>query len=267
MRAFRELERIEDRVLAALRCVDAATGVPVSRRLEVEALGAPAPRLLRNRSGLLVVAAWPPLAAHSAAFEAPPSVPPAASLVLHLRIEDPRGQYLPRRFALSLPRDPDPAADAGVLHPVEVALFAAPAAPTGTNWAVLRLSLASSAGQALGGALARVRRNGEVLARGLSDWRGEAMVPVVGVPVTTFSEGEDVVVVDEIEVVLEAAFDPDAGTRTPLAQVRDGRPPEPLPLVDPAALDAAFDALPRATVTLSIAARRHTRRTLTLDLP
>lgn len=267
MRAFRELERVEDRVLCALRCVDAATGAPISRALEVAGLEPPLPRLLRNRSGLLVVAEWPPLAAHAASFEAPPPAPAPGSLALSLRIADPLGQYLPRLVAVALPRDPDPGVADSLFAPVEVPMFAAAAAPVGTNWAVLRVSLASGDGQALGGALLRVRRNGDVLGRGLTDWRGEAMVPVVGVPVTTFSEGEDVVVVSEIEVVLEAAFDPDAGTRTPLAQVRDGCPPESLPLVDPAALETAIGALPRVEVALSIAARRHTRRTLTLDLP
>lgn len=267
MRALREFERIEDRVLCALRCVDAATGAAIPRALDVRPLATPAPRLLRNRSGLFVVSSWQPLADHAAAFAAPPAAPAPGTVPLVLAISDPLGHYLPRLARVPLPRDPDPAAADGLFVPVDVPMFAAAAAPVGTNWALVRTSLRTPGGEALGGALLRVRRNGQVLARGLSDWRGEALVPVVGVPVTTFSEEEGAVVASEIEVALEAAFDPATGTRTPLDRVHAGRAPETLPLVDPVALESAIDALPRVEASLSIAARRDVRRTLTLDLP
>ena len=133
---------------------------------------------------------------------------------------------------------------------------------------MLRVSLTETAsGDALGGALLRIRSNGSVLARGLTDWRGEALVPVVGVPVTTFSADEDAVVISEINVSLQAAFDSASGSRTPAAQVRAGRPPALLPLVDPAALESAFNALPHTQLALSIAARRSQSVLLSLNLP
>lgn len=267
MRAFRELERVEDRVLGALRLVDAGTGAPIQRRLRVEAVSPPSPRLVHNPSGLVVVASWPPLATHREHFDAPPAEPAPGSLSLDLAITDPDGQYMPRRCRMALPRDPDPDAPDSLLRALDVPMYPAPAAALGTNWSALRVSLAGAGGEALGGALLRVRRNGEVLARGLTDWRGEGLVAVVGVPVTTFSEGDDVVVVSEIEVTLEAVFDPASGTRTPAARVRAGHAPEVPPSVDPAAIEAAMDALPRASAVLSIAARRQARCPLTLDLP
>ena len=106
-----------------------------------------------------------------------------------------------------------------------VALYPSANAAVGPNWAVLRVTLTdSSSGDALGGALLQVLSNGNVIARGITDWRGEAMVPVVGVPVTTFSDDENAVVISEISVTLQAAFDATTGSRTTADAVRGGRP-------------------------------------------
>jgi hypothetical protein len=270
MRALGELERQETRVLGALRLVDAGTGATLERNFRVTSAD-PSVRLLPNRSGLYVVTAWAPLSAHEVSFRAPPAAPDIGSLNLTLRIDDPLGLYLPRLLSLPLPRDPDPEhgdRSDSLFRPQRVPLYPSASAPTGANWALLRVSISARGnGDALGGALLRVRRNGEVLARGLSDWRGEALVPVVGVPVTTFSDDEDAVVVSEIEVILEAVFDPDHALRTPAAEVSAGRPPAQLPLVDPDALEAAAGGLPSDAVVLPIAARRAEHRRLRIPLP
>jgi len=268
MRALREIDRVEWRVLGAVRFTDATTGAPVERVLRVDAPGA---SLVRNRSGLYVIRRWDELAAHESEFLSPPSVPAPGSRTLRLSVTDPAGDYLSVAAQVRLPRVSDPAhaADADSLfQPAVVPLYPSASAPVGANWAVLRVSLSEAAsGDALGGALLRVRSNGAVLARGLTDWRGEALVPVVGVPVTTFSEDADAVVISEINVSLQAAFDPASGSRTPAAQVRAGRPPAVPPLVDPVALESVFDALPRTQMALAIAARRSQRAVLSIDLP
>ena len=69
---LRELERVEWRVLAALRPIDAITAATIVAPLRVTAEGA---RIARNRSGLYVIHEWPALAAHAAAFDAPPPCP------------------------------------------------------------------------------------------------------------------------------------------------------------------------------------------------
>jgi hypothetical protein len=267
-RALRELERVEWRVLGALRAVDAATGTPIAHALRVDAPGA---TFTRNRSGLYVLRRWRPLAAHESEFLAPPATPAPGSLALNMIISDPTGTYLPVAASLRLPRVNDPAGETSpesLFRPHDVALHRSAAAPVGENWAVLRASVtATGSGDALGGALLRVVSNGSVLARGLTDWRGEALVAVVGVPVTTFSEAPDAVVVTEINVTVQAAFDPARGTRTPAADVRAGRPPAQVPVVDPLALDASFDALPRTQTALAIAARRRQSVALSISLP
>jgi hypothetical protein len=268
MIALRELERYEWRVLGALRFVDATTRATIDRALQVEAPGA---SLVRNRSGLYVVRHWDGLAAHESEFLAPPATPAPGSLALTLSVTDPEGGYLPMAAQLHLPRQADPAhADDpdSLFQPAVVPLFPSSSAPVGANWAVLRVSLTETAsGDALGGALLRVRSNGDVLGRGLSDWRGEALVPVVGVPVTTFSEDPEAVVISQINVTLEAAFDPASGSRVAAADVLAGRPPAGPPRVDPAAIESAFGALPRAQAALSIAARRSQSVALAVALP
>lgn len=265
---LREAERVDSRVLAALHCVDASTRAAIDTPLVVQAAGA---RIRRNRSGLYVVVEADALASHAGGFDAPPVAPPTGSVALAVTLHDPTGRYLPRRMSLALPRDPAPdhAGQADSLfRPLQVPLYPAASAPLGANWAALRISLAESAtGDALGGALFIVESGGAVVARGLSDWRGEALVPVPGVPVTTWSDDPDAVVVSEVAAQLHAVFDPAAGTRTSAADVRAGRAPQVLPLAHPDDLEARRDQLPALARDVLLAAGRPQTLSLALALP
>ncbi|ANH68292.1 hypothetical protein [Mitsuaria sp. 7] len=276
---IRELERIDTRVLGALRCIDATTRVQVGTPLEVRVEGA---TVRRNRSGLyVIVRAEAPLAlaAHEAAFDNAPATPTVGDVTLFVTVSDPAGRYLPRRASLALPRDPQPgnaASPESLFRPVELPLYPSAIAPTGMNWSVLRLSVHETGTlDALGGALLLVRAGGNVLARALTDWRGEALLPVPGVPVTTWSDDPDEVVVTELAARIEWCFDPApaaAGTRTSAAQVRAGRAPAVLPLVDPDELESRAAALPvpavpLATLDVALAAGRTQSFSLPLALP
>lgn len=254
---FRPLESLDRRVLGALRFVDGNTGAVLRDPL---LLSLPGARVQRNRGGLWVVSAVPALAGHEAAFESPPPLPALGSLSLTAQVSDPSGHYLPRRATLALPRDAAPA-NAGLpgslFRPVDIALWPSPAAATGANWAVLRITvLETASGDALGGVLLRVMRDGATLAQGLSDWRGEALVAVPGVPVTTWSNEPGAVVALEINATLDAVFDPATGSRTPITQVRAGTAPVVLPTVDPDDLQARRAGLPGASLPVSLAAAR-----------
>jgi len=266
-RTFQELERVESRVLGAFRCFDASTDGDIGPPLTLRALNGPA-RFVRNRGGLYVVTSWSELATHESSFIDPPADPDVGSRELTISIADPTGRYLPRRVRLRLPRDPDPAnADdpESLFQPAQVPMYPAASATTGANWSVLRVTvLEAGSGDALGGALLRVRRNGEVIARGLSDGRGEALLALVGVPMLTFGEDDEAVMVDEITVTVEAVFDPTAGTRMPAAALAAGARP-PVPEVDPELLDED-DTLPETAQTLAVAARRSRSLTLTIDV-
>jgi len=263
--ALHELERLEWRVLGALRAVDGTTGIALRGRLEASAAGA---RIARNRSGLYVIHEWSRLATHAAAFAAPPALPAPGSEQLAITLRDPAGRYLPRLATLALPRDPQAAGVDSLFAAVDIPLYPSAAAGLGTNWTAVRVSVTDNAdGAALGGALLRVVAGAAVLARGMSDWRGEALVPVVGVPVTTWSEDEDAVVVTTIAAIVEVYFDPALGTRTPIVDVRAGRQPVVTPLVDPADLETRRAALATTQQNVSLAARGALNLNLGLDLP
>ena len=268
-RTLRERERVEDRVLGALRCIDATAQVPLTEPLAVAGTGV---SFVRNRSGLYVIHEWTELPAHAAAFEAPPALPAVgAAPPLDLSITEPSGRYLPRRIRLALPRDPNPAnaaATNSLFRPIDVPMYPSPHAPVGANWTVLRVTVTETAsGDALGGALMRVTANGSVLARGLTDWRGEALVPVAGVPVTTWSDDPDAVIVTEIAATLEAVFDPASGRRTSASVVRAGPPPAGGPLVDPDAIEIGRAGLPQAAAQVMLAAGRSLAISLQIALP
>jgi len=263
--AMREIERVERRVLGALRCIDATTRAGIDTPLQVTVETA---RIQRNRSGLYVIATATALAEHEAAFAQPPALPALGSVHLSAMVTDPSGRYLPRRVTLSLPRDPLPDHADALFRPVEVALYPSSIAPVGENWAVLRVSLVETAsGDALGGALLIVARGANTLARGLTDWRGEALLPVPGVPVTTWSSDPHAVVVSEIGVDLTVVFDPASGTRTPATAVSAGTAPALPPMVDPDDIESRANTLPKVSMAVQIAARRVQSLSCQLALP
>ena len=265
---IREFERQERRVLGALRCVDATTGIAIADRLQVVLEDA---SMTRNRSGLYVIVSAAELPDHEPAFAEAPDEPDIGSVTVRGSIRDPQGRYLPRLISFELPRDalPANAASAGSLFtPIDVALYPASVAPLGSNWSVLRVSVVENAsGDALGGALLRVMQGTKVLARGLSDWRGEALVTVPGVPVTTWSEDPLEVIVKEINASLEVIFDATAGTRLAMDAVRAGRTPAAQTLVNPDVLEDERLTLAHAAQAVVLAAGRTQTVTFRLALP
>jgi hypothetical protein len=232
---------IERRVLGALRFVDAPTGLTVTRPLR---LAAPGARFLRNRLGLYVIMDAPGLGAHTRAFAKPPATPALASLSLSVEARDPSGRYLSRLARLQLPRDPEPAAAAAqsLFAPLEVALFPAPAAPASPGWAIIRASVRGPDGAGLSSALLRVLSGdaGPLLASGLSDARGEALVMAPGLQLFAPGTGDGPVLANTVSVTLRVFHDPLGGT-----------------LVDPDQLAGRLDELNSSDpVKLSLASGR-----------
>lgn len=274
-RPFLELERLEHRVLGALRFLDGATGGEIPGPLELSAVQGEA-RFVRNRSGLAVLWSWSEMAEHGEAFRSPPEEQPLGSVPFRLQVRDPSGRYLPRAAAVDLPRDPGPDlrdTPDSLFQPAEVVLFRAPAASTGTNWAVVRATVQDpTTGDRLGGALLRVLRGGEVIARGLTDGRGDGVVAVVGIPMLTFGAGDPddeeddgAVVVATVAVQVEAVFPSATGTRFAAEDLEAGARP-PIPVVDPDAVEEDA-AAPRGQAPLTIGARRTTVVTLPVSVP
>jgi hypothetical protein len=218
------LDRLERRVLGAIRLIDATTGRPLHRPLSVSAEGV---RFLVNREQLYVISRAPGLAAHTVAFAAPPDTPPPGSRPIEITIDDPLGEYLPRRATIPLPRSPAPGPDdPDLFAPEAVSMLPSPNAALRQNWSGVRLSLRLADGRPLRGALVNLRRqaadgdDGELVASGLSDERGEALVVLPGLPVSRSAgatePGEEPPDADEGEVTtpetpvsLEIVVDPD----------------------------------------------------------
>ena len=210
------LENSDRRILGAIRFVDATTGLGIGSPLEVQASGV---KIIRNRRGLYVIAGVPGVRTYQETFQqqpAPPAVGAVAleSVGIELRVRDPRSEYMPRRATVRLPRDPAPDnADSAnsLFSPVEVTLLPSPMSGVAPGWAVIRATVKESGtNRFLPWSLLRVMSSGvapRVLALGQADNRGEALVAVPGIPITTFGEDEDVVAT-EIDVNVEVVFDP-----------------------------------------------------------
>jgi hypothetical protein len=211
-------DRVHTRALAALRFVDATTGAPIAAPLDVSAPGA---RFVRNRRGLHVVVHCDGLAGYDTAFPdalLPPDAPPLGQVLLVVTVRDRERRYLARTATVALPRDADPAhaSDAGsVFQAVDIPLFPSPLAPSEPGWARVRASVRRT-GTTTGVPRAFLRLRSasdptDVLAHGLADERGEAFVPVAGIPVVNWSsDPEHPVLATSVDAVLEAYFDPAA---------------------------------------------------------
>jgi hypothetical protein len=266
------LEHVDRRVLGAVSFLDATTRLRINSPLEVEARGV---RLVRNRRSIYVITRAPGLRAYTDAFAQQPT-PPAAGAVplestqVELRISDPAFQYVPRRFALRLPRDPITANanQAGSLfRPIEVSLFPSPAASVAPGWALIRATVREAeTNSLLPWSLLRVMSTDaepRVLALGVADNRGEALVAVPGIPLTTFGEDEDEVVATEIDVRVEVVFDPGVRRLDDLEALRAGDDPNEGYVPDPDALNGeeASDSF-----DLTLASGRVLIETLLVDL-
>lgn len=229
------MERMEQRVLGALRLIDGVTRVPLTRPLSVSA-GKLA--FTRNPSGWYVVTGARGLDRHTAAFNYPPAAPALATKRYTVAIHDPQNRYLPRIVVVRLPRDPDSAhsgnADS-LFQPVDVAMYPAATAVISHNWSTIRAAVIRGAAPRTApparGALLMVfdAADGTRLAGGIADERGEALVIVPGVPVTRFADEDDdngghggghdgghggndpPVVVNTLPVRLEVSLTPGAG--------------------------------------------------------
>jgi hypothetical protein len=216
-------ELADRRYLGALRFVDVASGAAVRAPLEVVSEQA---RFFANRSNLYVIAAADGLTAHLDAFEAPPASPPPGAFEIEGLVADPAELFLPRRFRVSLPRVPSSGDPASLYAPIDVALYPSSRGRAEGNWAEVRASLRTEDDARASGAFARVVResDGATLGRGMSEpsfdrrrperprsTAGELLVFVPGIPVTLWGDPGEPVLVHEVAVRLEVAFDPDAG--------------------------------------------------------
>ncbi len=212
-------ERLDQRVLGAVRWVDHLTGRPIQRALDVRSGQA---RFRRNASDLAVIwsaarfdrytaTVYPPLPGPEPALPAPP-------VTITGTVADPLGEYLPRAFSLALPRDASAAkprpADS-VFRPMDVALLPGAKARLSPGWAEVRVTVRRTADNALfPNVLVRVRGDlgdGEgvrQLGVGMSDAQGEALVALTGLPLYRPDPGSGKIVPTELDLTVELVAPP-----------------------------------------------------------
>ncbi|WP_138469278.1 hypothetical protein [Poseidonocella sp. HB161398] len=249
-------ERVDLRVLGALRLRDGVTGAAIRRRLRV---GAPGLTLRQNRDGLHVIYGALGLEAHRTAFEAPPAAPAPGSLDFDLSIEDPDGIYLPARASLALPRGFDPEGGLrDLVIPVEIDLARSAGMLVPRNWAALAVMVRDQAGAPLRGALVELRPQGggDRMSWGLTNAHGEAVLAVPGLPLMRVVENDPGT--DEDDEIISA--------ETPVELTAVADPARPWP-VDPAVLAAGGPGLRTAgPQAMTLAPGRTDNAELSLDL-
>ncbi|MGB3291654.1 MAG: hypothetical protein WBB01_01540 [Phormidesmis sp.] len=217
------------RIIAALRFIDATTGGSIRQPLQLQIQlqappSRPPSRFVRNLSGHYVLMEAPGFESYSQTFNLDDLAAPPPITAINIGINDPSGQYLSRQFSLPVPRDPaiDPASATGessLFQPVRIALYPSTNAPVNPGWAVLRTTVVNIATNerlpwaiVVVSAPAILPADTPIVAQ--SDWRGEALIGVPGIPITTWATGSGdgpgspPVTTTEVEATLEVVFDP-----------------------------------------------------------
>ncbi|MBE9064692.1 hypothetical protein [cf. Phormidesmis sp. LEGE 11477] len=255
------------RVIAGLRFVDATTGGSILQPLR---LAAARSEFVQNRRGFYVLLSAPGFENYTNTFDITNAVAPAAT-VLNINIQDPTGQYLPRQFSLSLPRDADSdldsVGDESLFRPVRVTLYPSAIAPTNPNWAILRTTVLNNANQRLPWALIKTTVNTETTLT-QADWRGEALIAIPGIPIVTASsdESSEDPSTREFSADLEVVFDPALNTIAEDANFLELVDPNPGYMPNPEQLNADRRTLQTGSETLMLASGRHRSLRLAVTL-
>lgn len=251
------VELQDRRLIAALQCVDAVVGEPILASLQFQGSGV---RVIRNRLGFYLLTAALGFEDYIRQFDLAGLASPLATDV-DLQINDPGGQYLPRRFRLTVPRSLSAEAETSAFRPAVISLFPSPAfARPQPGWAVFRASIADAEGNPLPWALIRVSRQADPVIDAIAqaDDRGEALIAVAGIPMTLVSGDSDPEDAEALPNLL-----PDVVTATATV-IFDPAPIAAIP--DPDDLLARRETLPSGSLPLSIAAGRSQSTTLAFNL-
>lgn len=260
------------RMVAALRFVDATTGgsvrQPLALRTPLQTPNSrPLSRFVRNLSGHYVLIETPGFEDYSETFNLDELAATPTTQALTIEVSDPSGQYLPRQFSLSLPRNAaiDPAsvsAGASLFQAVRVDLYLSSNAKVNPGWAVLRATVVNAiTNQRLPWALVIATTNGTTTLS-QADWRGEALIAVPGIPITTWATGAGEgtgpppVTATEVDATLEVVFNPALTTIPESADFSQLSDPNPNFRPDPDRLNSRRSGLQVGSRALRLASGR-----------
>jgi hypothetical protein len=201
----RLLESVDRRVLGGFVFVDGITSESVERPLTVNS-GALVVR--GNRSGVYAIFDGPGFRALTNQFTPVLPWPPPQNF--EITVTDPTRRYLARRAQIQAPQ-----VLTGAAAPQQVRLYPSAGSTVEVNWAVVRASVRSGAGAALPFSVVRVllASDSSVMATGVADERGEALLAVRGMGLQVSSSATDPVTDQTTPVTIQAWFDPSVLTR------------------------------------------------------
>ena len=203
------LDKIERRVLGAFRCVDSYSGQQVRDALLA---GSTQLDIRRNASAFYVVFNGPGMSNLTTQFDVAAAWPNSSDYDVTLRPGTRR--YLPRLAKISMPRQPVKMdQDNSSMVPQDVILYPGPVMAFPPTWAVVRLSIKKgNTDVGLPYVVAQMTRDSDksVIATGMSDEHGEAVLAVGGVGQAANENGGGAVVAVQIDAHLN--FYGDANT-------------------------------------------------------
>lgn len=196
---------LDRRALALLALTD-GYGLPLAGPVTLAGDGV---RFVGKRGGQIVILDAPGFADYTVEFTAPPAAPAVRSKTLTIDLTPSDPAVLPRRVALKLPRDPDPAKkdDPKSLFQAEAVRFSAsPRVRLDGNACVLRASVTrQSDGAFVENALVRARTaDGKHEAWGLTDAAGQAALVFAALPISFAGAGGTPSQTIEAKVVVHA---------------------------------------------------------------
>ena len=207
------IESVDRRILGTFVCVDAITGNSVIPAIPVSA---PQWKVKANLSGTYIIFNGPGFDAQTDEFI--PSGTWPAPVSFEVTLQDPSLRYLPRRANVQAPLavpviPPVPATPTGVFARQQVAVYPSSATTIGPNWAVIHASVTNSSTtppKGLPWAVLQVVQtsNNSVLATGVYDTNGEALLAVIGLTVQANPSGGGPVTVSTVAATVTAYFDP-----------------------------------------------------------
>jgi len=213
-------EDVERRVLGAFRCVDAVTRIQVMDPVVVQSDQLD---VRRNASQMWVVFDAPGMYELTTQFEVTSAWPAARGFEVSVRSISRR--YLPRRANVNVPRklaamsDPD-----SIMVPQDVVLYPAPTASTLPSWALLRVWVTrNNSDEGLAWAVVRVTRSSDqsLLATGMSNENGDALLAVPGLGVSASQNGGGAVSESTIDVDVAAFWEDPGQQKRPASWIPD----------------------------------------------
>ena len=233
---------IDRRMLAAIHPVD-PLGAPVRSGVKPSADGA---KFYTKPDGTIIVNAWEQLAEFETSFKNQPASPAVGSRRLEIELRPDTPTLMPRRMALSLPRDATPANhedSASLFQPVRAILPASMAMGASSGASALQCTarvVRDSDDAPVSGAVLRLTQNDAPQAStfAITNRHGEACLLFAGLPLASVGAGAQLTQIHPAKVDL---FIDETAIRT------DGKEADP---IDPDAVIAAGPAALSSPVSL-----------------